>query len=363
MIAAATHLLAAILMTVLGVAAGSVAAQNGDAPPLPVLDVDETSISVSGVSSGGFMAQQLQVAFSATITGAGIIAAGPYGCAGSNFPWNLWRATNVCSDFDDGIPFAGPPPLARSLEAVRAAAARNAIDAPIHLATDRVYLFSGTLDATVPPAVMAVTEAFFQAFLANPAQQIAATRTVAAAHNMVTVDFGNACDVSAPPFLADCDYAAAASLLAHIYGELLPPLPTDAVAGRLQRFDQRPFVEGRRDTGLADVGYVFVPEECELPGARCRLHVALHGCQQAAAQIGETFVRHAGYNELAAANRIIVLYPQAVPMTTSWLGVTLPWPNPKGCWDWWGFTGRDYAERDGAQPRAIKAMIDGVAGR
>ncbi|MCU0838940.1 MAG: PHB depolymerase family esterase [Rhodospirillales bacterium] len=320
MIAAATRLLAAILITGLGVAAGRAAAQQGDAPPLPVLDLDAMSVSVSGVSSGGFMAQQLQVAFSATITGAGIIAAGPYGCAGSNFPWNVWRATNVCSNFDDGIPFAGPPPLERSLEAVRGAAARNAIDAPIHIATDRVYLFSGTLDATVPPAVMAVTEAFFQSFLANPAQQIAATRTLAAAHNMVTADFGNACDVSTPPYLADCDYAAAASLLAHIYGDLAPPAPAAAIEGRLHRFDQRPFVEGRRDSGLADVGYVFVPEDCEAPGARCRLHVALHGCQQSAVQIGETFVRHAGYNGLAAANRIVVLYPQAAPMRVAGTG-------------------------------------------
>ncbi|HEY6898981.1 MAG TPA: hypothetical protein VI279_17105, partial [Rhodocyclaceae bacterium] len=36
----------------------------------------------------------------------------------------------------------------------------------------------------------------------------------------------------------------------------------------------------------------------------------VHGCKQSFDNIGETFVRHAGYNEWADTNRIIILYPQ-----------------------------------------------------
>jgi poly(3-hydroxybutyrate) depolymerase len=43
--------------------------------------VDPTQISVSGISSGAFMANQLHVAHSANIMGAGIVAGGLYGCA------------------------------------------------------------------------------------------------------------------------------------------------------------------------------------------------------------------------------------------------------------------------------------------
>ena len=49
---------------------------------LPRLDI--TGVYVTGVSSGGFMATQLQVAYSGTFGGAGIIAAGPYDCGQGN---------------------------------------------------------------------------------------------------------------------------------------------------------------------------------------------------------------------------------------------------------------------------------------
>ena len=40
-----------------------------------------TDITISGLSSGAFMAVQMHVANSATIRGAGVFAGGPYYCA------------------------------------------------------------------------------------------------------------------------------------------------------------------------------------------------------------------------------------------------------------------------------------------
>ena len=45
------------------------------------LNLDPNEISVSGISSGGFMAHQFHVAHSRNLMGAGIIAGGPYNCA------------------------------------------------------------------------------------------------------------------------------------------------------------------------------------------------------------------------------------------------------------------------------------------
>ena len=45
------------------------------------LPVDPAQISVSGISSGAFMANQLHVAHSASLMGAGLVAGGLYGCA------------------------------------------------------------------------------------------------------------------------------------------------------------------------------------------------------------------------------------------------------------------------------------------
>jgi poly(3-hydroxybutyrate) depolymerase len=93
------------------------------------------------------------------------------------------------------------------------------------------------------------------------------------------------------------------------------------------------------------------------------VHVALHGCRQGLEAIGERFVREAGYNRWADANRIVVLYPQAIARNGPgfarwrWTYVT----NPRGCWDWWGYTGPLYHTQAGPQVRAIKAMVDRLA--
>jgi hypothetical protein len=34
--------------------------------------------------------------------------------------------------------------------------------------------------------------------------------------------------------------------------------------------------------------------------------------------------------------------------------------NPKGCWDWWGYSGDDNLGRDGKQMRAVRVMIGRV---
>lgn len=98
-------------------------------------------------------------------------------------------------------------------------------------------------------------------------------------------------------------------------------------------------------------------------GRRCRLHVAFHGCQQNADTIGDAFIRGAGYNEWAEANRIVVLYPQAAAVTDRVAGIPVGWPNPRGCWDWWGFTGADFARKSGPQISAVDSMIDRLAGK
>ena len=92
------------------------------------------------------------------------------------------------------------------------------------------------------------------------------------------------------------------------------------------------------------------------------MHVALHGCLQSYGNIGEDFVRHAGYNEWADSNRIIVLYPQIQANGITQLGIT----NPRACWDWWGYLDADptvspsYLLKSGRQISAIKAMLDRV---
>jgi poly(3-hydroxybutyrate) depolymerase len=62
-------------LVVLGAAGASAAA-------LSAYNVDPNTLSVSGLSSGGFMSVQLGVAYSNTFNvGFGVFAGGPYDCA------------------------------------------------------------------------------------------------------------------------------------------------------------------------------------------------------------------------------------------------------------------------------------------
>jgi hypothetical protein len=100
---------------------------------------------------------------------------------------------------------------------------------------------------------------------------------------------------------------------------------------------------------MADTGLLFVPQDCAA-GQPCRVHVAFHGCRQGIGFLGRTFARQTGYLRWADANRIVVLFPQVKASRT--------WPvNPRGCWDWWGYSGADYAARSGAQLAAVHRML------
>jgi hypothetical protein len=66
-------------------------------------------------------------------------------------------------------------------------------------------------------------------------------------------------------------------------------------------------------------------------------------------------VKESGLNERADTNDTIVLYPQATAPPASLT-------NPEGCWDWWGYTGADYALQSGPQMQALIAMIHHLSG-
>ena len=82
---------AACLLTLAGFAMAAPALEEVAAG----VKVDAAQISVSGISSGGFMAHQFHVAHSQQIMGAGIVAGGPYYCARGS----MLDAVTRCSEF------------------------------------------------------------------------------------------------------------------------------------------------------------------------------------------------------------------------------------------------------------------------
>ena len=76
-----------------GAAAFLIGCTAAPAATLPALVIDKTQTTVSGLSSGGFMAVQMHVAYSGTFAkGAGIVAGGPFYCAENS----IVNATGRC---------------------------------------------------------------------------------------------------------------------------------------------------------------------------------------------------------------------------------------------------------------------------
>jgi poly(3-hydroxybutyrate) depolymerase len=306
------------------------------AEDLPRLNLLPGSLTVSGVSAGGYMATQYQVAHSKAVAGAGVIAAGPWLCSRGV----VTVALNECLRGS----VAGPE-IRRAVGTLRAAAVVRTVDDPSWLASDRVWIFHGQRDDTVGAAVADSLLRFYREFI--PGERIRYETQVPAAHGFPTLAEGGACDVDASPWILACGYDAAGEMLKHLYGELAEP--AGAVTGALREFAQSPYIEREVVASMADRGFLFVPRDCAA-GRPCRIHVAFHGCRQGVDFIGRTFARQAGYNRWADANRIVVLYPQVAKSLYSPL-------NPRGCWDWWGYTGVDFAARSGAQLASVRRML------
>lgn len=326
------------------------AAQHSTAAlPLPSLGAPTGELTVSGLSSGGFMAVQFQIAHSQAIKGAGVIAGGPYYCAEGNTS----RALENCMAPSDRSPL---PTTERQIEILSRAAKAGKIDTPANLLNHRVWLFSGGNDRTVAPSVMDILHDFYKKLL--PVSAVRYTKVPDAGHAIISIADKNAnsCATSTTPFINRCqDIDVAGDLLTHLIGPLNGRSST--LTGELAAFDQRSFVSGKAvDASLADEGYVYIPKSCRTGG--CRVHLVLHGCRQSSGDIGRRFVEGAGYNEWADTNRLIVLYPQTIARSGPALGSWKVVFNPKSCWDWWGYTGADYHTREGVQIKALKAMVD-----
>ncbi|XP_038066214.1 uncharacterized protein LOC119736247 [Patiria miniata] len=289
---------------------------------------DPSKVSVSGVSSGANMAVQLHVGFSSTFMGVGAVAGAPYYCAQGS----VLRATTLeCST--KGNPANVDIPYLKSK--TESYASSGKVDATSNMASDRVYIFSGTRDEVVQRGLVGKLVEYYKGFV--PATNIKTVYNVPAGHAFITEDYGSSCGSNSSPYINDCDYDQAFEILNHIYGNLQQPTSSTTANGQLLSFSQSEFFPFYSSLyrPMAYTGYVYIPTGC-VSTQNCKLHVAFHGCSQTTLSIGDDFYTKTGYNEVGELNNIIILYPQA--LINTWL------VNPLGCWDWWGYKDSDYGK-------------------
>ena len=293
-----------------------------------------STVYVAGVSSGGYMATQMQVAYSGRIKGAAIFAAGPYYCA----QYNASQALYGCMDN------IWPTHLANLESYTRTWASYGWIDGTGNLSGQPVYAFHGNSDSTIKKSVNDDLVRYYQYFGAS----VQYNSDSSAGHGWVTPYGTVSCSSTASPFLNNCGTDPQNAMLQKLYGTVNSP-NTGPLGGTLIQFSQNTFATNGYANGLSmgASGFTYVPAPCAA-GQTCRLLVALHGCKQGYGAVGTAFVDRADLNQYADTNNTIVLYPQAIAT-----GV-----NPNGCWDWWGYLGgTNYPIKGGAQLETIMNMV------
>jgi hypothetical protein len=303
------------------------------------LNIDLRQTSVSGLSSGGYMATQFQLSHSQTIIGAGIVGAGPYYCALGDISIALRQCVGkVSSTISNG-------PL---LEKYTEYLSLGLLAPSISLADDRVKVIHGKSDTKINRKAADLLVLQYQTWL--PTQNIDYVSDRNFAHHMPTLSAGNACNVSASPFLGHCAYDGAGEILSFIYAELKLPKTSEILEVDTINIAELADLGG---SSINDEAFIFVPKACK-NGEICRLHISFHGCNQSAEDIGQVYAQQAGFNRWADVNNIVVLYPQ--------VNKSLFMPlNPQGCWDWWGYTDENYANKKGPQIEAIYNVMQALA--
>jgi hypothetical protein len=213
-----------------------------------------------------------------------------------------------------------------------------------------VYVCHGTLDPVVNTLVANAGVSWYQHFGAN----VEYHNWDPAGHSWVTPLGVVACPLTSAPFLNNCGDDPEGEMLTHWLGSV--NRPNDGTPqGTLTSFNQTTYVPGGNAAAISmdSTGLLYTPPACA-GGAACKLVVALHGCLSGQYLLGDLFPELANLDTYADTNNLVIVYPQAIASV-------LPY-NPEGCWDWWGYTGSNFAVKSAPQMTAIVNMIHALGG-
>lgn len=210
-------------------------------------NVNPNTVTVAGISSGGYMAVQLQVAYSSHIHGTAVLAGGSYYCAQDNeVLWAAACATGV------GVP------ISSLVSYTKSQAAAGAIDPTSNIGGKPIYMFSGLLDTVDYQLTMDDLKQYYSSFTSS--SYITYNNSTPAEHSWVTPDATNPCYLLAPPFMNNCGLDIEKTFLAMFYGSLQSR--NTKPEGSYVQFDQNSFCAAANCAaiGMDSTAWLYVPK-------------------------------------------------------------------------------------------------------
>ncbi|KRX05020.1 hypothetical protein PPERSA_06654 [Pseudocohnilembus persalinus] len=282
-----------------------------------------------------YFAVQFQVANSQFIKNAAILAAGPYWNGKGDFDFSQ-KACKTQPDLID---------LDVLYQYMENASSAQQIDNLENLENSNIFVLISGNDTTVFPEVSFRLIEQYQHYGAQVKQEIVEN----CEHTFPTNGFGNQDPLyKGSPFISNCNYDGAYNIFKNVVQ--LQKVQSDKKMNELNffKFDQEPF--SLYGSVMSKNGYLYVPTNCQDGNKKCQLHVAFHGCRQNPDYIGHIYARNTGLNDYAESNDIIILYPQVGYDEKI---------NFNSCWDYWGYSGQEYALKSGKQNQSVLNMILG----
>lgn len=277
------------------------------------------------------MAVQMHFAYSKYIISSSIVAGGPYYYSmGSYEGWEHNKKYPQKVNLDKIYEYINNQDISGNLDPIS------------NLQNSRVFIFHGIIDSIIYQATGRLGYDVFKNYI--PRDNIYTYFNITAEHNWPTDNFGGRCSEVG---IKNCNFDAAGKILALAFGELKPRVYM--IASNLKRFKQADYVSSLSEAGMAETGFIYIPTNCTEDENNCRVHVFLHGCMGNFDYAGTYYVEHTGLNQWAEANDIIIIYPQTAKNGPSEI-------DEKGCWDVWGYTGENFATKNGIQMKAIYDM-------
>jgi len=288
------------------------------------------------------MASQVFIAHSDTFSGLAMVAGPAYGCS-QGTPFGAIRC----------IQHPKQTMMEEALDRITELYRKELIASPSNIRTSKIFILHGGIDSLVASENAQVNLELFSHLSSLTSVKLHIESYME--HTFPTSQpTGISCGERVSPFISQCPVDAAQMLLEHLDSQTSPldlqiqTQTTVRFPGSLQTFSQSDY-DLSRLAHLYDRGHIYIPPACH-KGKSCGLHITLHGCEQSPEKIDDLFVHLTSYTVEAQARNLVVLFPS----------VKKSLYNPKGCWDWWGYTGPLYLTRQAPQIRAIKAMTEAL---
>lgn len=294
----------------------------------PILSASVTyaKVSISGISSGAFMAAQMGTIFSSEIEGIGSVAGGFFYCAQNHMqekieegqkvsfigqrnlflfepssefyqdaitgriftslqPNSKWVTPSNKNPIYQAVGVCLRNPTEAKFPKLEDFEKESLIDKIENIKNQKIYIYQGDNDQVVQPRMAQKLVDFYLEHQV-PQNQIR-VKTLAGGHNFPTAKKGlNECKNQAFPYISSCNFNLAEDMLQHILDQKL--LSKKAQLKNLHRVDQNliPINEGLQPaewkapaTSLGSYGYLYASRKCLETPETCKLHVALHGCE------------------------------------------------------------------------------------